>query len=88
LSLTKQIMLPIFHKSCDDLIRKWERMLSSDGSYEMDVWPFLQNFASDVISRAAFGSSYEEGKRIFQLQTEQAELTTKIMVKVYIPGWR
>ncbi|XP_024632155.1 cytochrome P450 72A68-like isoform X1 [Medicago truncatula] len=83
-----KIMLPIFHKSCDDLISKWEKMLSSDGSCEMDVWPFLQNFASDVISRAAFGSSYEEGKRIFQLQTEQAELTTKIMMKVYIPGWR
>ena len=81
-------MLPIFHKSCDDLFSEWERMLSSDGSCEMDVWPFLQNLASDVISRAAFGSSYEEGKRIFQLQTEQAELTTKIMVKVYIPGWR
>nr|QFS19027.1 cytochrome P450 72A558 [Medicago truncatula] len=83
-----KIMLPIFHKSCDDLIRKWEKMLSSDGSCEMDVWPFLQNFASDVISQAAFGSSYEEGKRIFQLQIEQAELTTKIIEKVYIPGWR
>jgi len=81
-------MLPIFHKSCDDLISKWETMLSSDGSCEMDVWPFLQNLASDVISRAAFGSSYEEGKRIFQLQIEQAELTTKVMMKVYIPGWR
>ncbi|KEH38475.1 putative 11-oxo-beta-amyrin 30-oxidase [Medicago truncatula] len=83
-----KIILPIFHKSCDDLISKWEKMLSSDGSCEMDVWPFLQNLASDLISRAAFGSSYEEGKRIFQLQTEQAELTTKIIEKVYIPGWR
>jgi cytochrome P450 len=81
-------MLPIFHKSCDDLISKWERMLASDGSCEMDVWPFLQNLASDVISRAAFGSSYEEGKRIFQLQTEQAKLTMSLMTKVYIPGWR
>ncbi|XP_039686603.1 cytochrome P450 72A68-like isoform X5 [Medicago truncatula] len=83
-----KIMLPIFLKSCDDLISKWEGMLASDGSCEMDVWPFLQNFASDVISRAAFGSSYEEGKRIFQLQTEQAKLTMSLMTKVYIPGWR
>jgi len=81
-------MLPIFFKSCDDLITKWERMLSSDGSCELDVWPFLQNLASDVISRTAFGSSYEEGRRIFQLQIEQAELTKKVMIKVYIPGWR
>ncbi|XP_057456150.1 cytochrome P450 72A68-like [Lotus japonicus] len=83
-----KIMLPIFFKSCNDLISKWEGMLSSDGSCEMDVWPFLQNFASDVISRTAFGSSYEEGRRIFQLQKEQAELTMKVMVKAYIPGWR
>ncbi|WJX67964.1 hypothetical protein P8452_52381 [Trifolium repens] len=83
-----KIMLPIFFKSCDDLISKWETMLSSDGSCEMDVWPFLQNLASDVISRTAFGSSYEEGRRIFQLQIEQAELAKTVMMKVYIPGFR
>ncbi|KAK7244044.1 hypothetical protein RIF29_38862 [Crotalaria pallida] len=83
-----KFMLPIFFISCNDLISKWERMLSSDGSCEMDVWPSLQNLASDAISRTAFGSSYEEGKRIFELQKEQAELTMKVMLKVYIPGWR
>lgn len=81
-------MLPIFFKSCNDLISKWEGMLSSDGSCEMDVWPFLLNLASDVISRTAFGSSYEEGKRVFQLQKEHAELTMRIIMTVYIPGWR
>ncbi|XP_058779453.1 cytochrome P450 716A67-like [Vicia villosa] len=83
-----KIMLPNFFKSCDDLIGKWETMLSSDGSCEVDVWPFLQNLASDAISRTAFGSSYEEGMRIFQLQIEQAELTKTVMTNVYIPGWR
>ncbi|XP_061340196.1 cytochrome P450 72A68-like [Gastrolobium bilobum] len=83
-----KIMLPIFFKSCNDLISKWEGMLSLDGSCEMDVWPFLQNLVSDVISRAAFGSSYEEGRRIFELQKEQAELVTKVVMKTFIPGWR
>ncbi|OIW06810.1 hypothetical protein TanjilG_03705 [Lupinus angustifolius] len=83
-----KIMLPIFFKSCNDLISQWEEMLSSDGSCELDVWPFLQNLVSDVISRTAFGSSYEEGKRIFELQKEQAGLTTKAFIKAYIPGWR
>ncbi|KAJ1384867.1 Cytochrome P450, partial [Sesbania bispinosa] len=82
-----KIMLPIFFESCNDLISKWKGMLSSDGLCEMDVWPFLQNLASDVISRTAFGSSYEEGKRIFQLQKEQAEITMEVIRKVYIPGW-
>ncbi|MED6121607.1 hypothetical protein PIB30_031824 [Stylosanthes scabra] len=63
-------------------------MLSSNGSCEIDVWPFLQNLASDVISRAAFGSSYEEGIRIFELQKEQLKLTMEVITKIYIPGWR
>ncbi|RDY11762.1 11-oxo-beta-amyrin 30-oxidase, partial [Mucuna pruriens] len=83
-----KIMLPIFFKSCNDLVSKWEGMLSSDGSCEMDAWPFLQNLASDVIARSAFGISYEEGRRIFQLQREQAELVMKVLLKIQIPGWR
>ncbi|ESW21356.1 hypothetical protein PHAVU_005G063900 [Phaseolus vulgaris] len=81
-------MLPLFVKCCDDLIGNWEKMSSSDGSSEMDVWPFLQNLARDAISRTAFGSSFEEGRRIFQLLKEQTELTVQLMLKVYIPGWR
>ncbi|KAL5159730.1 Cytochrome P450 72A68 [Glycine soja] len=83
-----KIMLPLFFKSCNDLVSKWEGMLSSEGSCEMDAWPFLQNLASDVIARSAFGSSYEEGRRIFQLQREQAELLIKVLLKIQIPGWR
>ncbi|KAK7401722.1 hypothetical protein VNO78_13424 [Psophocarpus tetragonolobus] len=81
-------MLLLFIKCCDDMISKWEGMLSSSESNEIDIWPFLQNLASDVISRTAFESSYEEGRRIFQLLKEQNELVAKIIFKVYIPGWR
>ncbi|CAL5187244.1 unnamed protein product [Lathyrus oleraceus] len=72
-----KIMTPSFFISCNDLISKWEEMLSSDGSCEIDIWPSLQNLTSDAISRTTFGSSYEEGKRIFQLQKEQS----------FIPLW-
>ncbi|KAL5081382.1 hypothetical protein RYX36_009803 [Vicia faba] len=82
-----KIMTPAFLESCNDLIRKWEEVLSSDASCEIDIWPSLQNLASDAISRAAFGSSYEEGKRIFQLQREQAEHIIKLVTKSIIPLW-
>ncbi|XP_054815421.1 cytochrome P450 72A397-like isoform X2 [Prosopis cineraria] len=83
-----KIMLSTFYVSFSDLVYTWEKMLSSDGSCEMDVWPFLQNVTCDVISRTAFGSSYEEGKRIFELLKEQAELAIKLFFKVFIPGYR
>ncbi|KAK7401723.1 hypothetical protein VNO78_13425 [Psophocarpus tetragonolobus] len=81
-------MILLFIKCCDDMISKWEGMMSINESSEMDLWPFLQNLTSDVISRAAFGSSYEEGRRIFQLLKEENEVAMKILFKVYIPGWR
>ncbi|XP_028202608.1 cytochrome P450 716A67-like isoform X1 [Glycine soja] len=71
-------MLPLFIQCCDDLISKWEEMLSSDGSSEIDVWPFVKNLTGDVISRTAFGSSYLEGRRIFQLLKEKTELILKM----------
>ncbi|KAI4351463.1 hypothetical protein L6164_005832 [Bauhinia variegata] len=70
------------------MISKWEAMLSSEGTCEMDVWPFLQNLTCDVISRTAFGSNYEEGQRIFQLLREQALLAMEIFLRANIPGWR
>lgn len=81
-------MLSLLHLSASEMIRKWEDSVSMEGSCELNVWPHLQNMTSDVISRTAFGSSYDEGRRIFQLQKEQADLTMKVVQSVYIPGWR
>ncbi|RZS03904.1 hypothetical protein BHM03_00034163, partial [Ensete ventricosum] len=66
----------------------WENMVGSEACYELDVWPELQSFTGDVISRTAFGSSYKEGRRIFQLQAEQAELLVQSIQNVYIPGYK
>ncbi|RVW84628.1 Cytochrome P450 CYP72A219 [Vitis vinifera] len=80
-------MLPAFQLSCSDMVTKWKK-LSVGGSCELDVWPYLENLTGDVISRTAFGSSYEEGRRIFQLQKERTHLASQVTMSVYIPGWR
>ncbi|XP_010542332.1 PREDICTED: cytochrome P450 72A13-like [Tarenaya hassleriana] len=82
-------MVPAFYQSCSEIVGEWERLVSDKGSScEVDVWPWLVNMTADVISRTAFGSSYREGQRIFQLQAELAQLIVQAFRKAYIPGWR
>ena len=80
-------MLPAFAACCTELVERWEGLAAGDAPYEVDVWPDMQNLTGDVISRAAFGSSYLEGRRVFQLQGEQIELTVLAMNKIHIPGY-
>ncbi|CAH1414645.1 unnamed protein product [Lactuca virosa] len=80
-------MLPAFYVSCSEMINKLEE-LTKERSSEVDVYPHLQTFTSDVISRTAFGSSYQEGRKIFELQKEQAVLVIKAAQSMYIPGSR
>lgn len=77
-------MLPAFAACCTDLVQRWEGLV---GDGEVDVWPEMQNLTGDVISRAAFGSSYLEGRRIFQLQGEQVTLVVQAMNRMHIPGY-
>ncbi|TYI79663.1 hypothetical protein E1A91_D05G036200v1 [Gossypium mustelinum] len=81
-------MVPIFSVSCGQMIEQWKERASLQSSCEIDVWPELQKLTADAISRTAFGSSYEEGKKIFQLQKELISLTLEAMQSIYIPGFR
>ncbi|KAJ9553922.1 hypothetical protein OSB04_017967 [Centaurea solstitialis] len=81
-------MVPKFYMSCTEMVNKWDEMMMKENSFEVDVWPHLQMCSSDVISRTTFGSSFEEGRKIFELQREQAELIIKAVHSIYIPGSR
>nr|XP_043632608.1 cytochrome P450 CYP72A219-like isoform X2 [Erigeron canadensis] len=81
-------MVPAFYVSCSEMIGKWGETVNKGSSCEVDVWPYLQSFSADVISRTAFGSSFEEGRKIFELQRELAKLIMTAANSFYIPGTR
>ncbi|KAL3820401.1 hypothetical protein ACJIZ3_006306 [Penstemon smallii] len=76
--------------SCLNVTDKWEALVSSNNGkpQEIDVWPYFEDLSGDMISRVGFGSSHEQGRRIFELQKEQAKLVLQLMQLLFIPGFR
>ncbi|XP_074294156.1 cytochrome P450 72A397-like [Silene latifolia] len=83
-----KLMVPAFVASSIEMLDKWVQICEKKGSCEVNFWPYLRELSADAISRAAFGSSYQEGRGIFELLTKQLELALPIFRLVYFPGSR
>ncbi|GLT55020.1 hypothetical protein SLA2020_281740 [Shorea laevis] len=59
-----KLLIPVVAKSVVDMLEKWSAM-SDSGEVEIEVSEWFQNLTEDVITRTAFGSSYEDGKSHF-----------------------
>ncbi|XP_031278121.1 uncharacterized protein LOC116136587 [Pistacia vera] len=81
-------MLPKIYLSCNEMIRQWKSSIANEESCELDVWPDIKTLTADVISQTAFGSSFEDGRKIFELITEQISLLNPVFYFFHIPGWR
>lgn len=81
------MLVPVVSKSVTDMLEKWSA-ISKNGKLEVEVSEWFQVLSEDVITRTAFGSSYEDGKAIFRLQAQQMELAAEAFQKVFVPGYR
>lgn len=83
-----QLLVPVVASSVTSMLEKWEALMSKSGEVEIEVSEWLQNLTEDIITRTAFGISYEDGKAIFRLQAQQMVLAADVFQKVFIPGYR
>ncbi|KAB1209020.1 hypothetical protein CJ030_MR6G010463 [Morella rubra] len=82
-----KLLIPVVAKSVVEMLDKWVAM-SESGEVEIEVFEWFQTLTEDVITRAAFGSSFEDGKAVYRLQAEQMALAADVFQKVFIPGYR
>ncbi|CAN6330338.1 unnamed protein product [Urochloa humidicola] len=82
-------MVNLMIEAANTMFYSWENKIEREGgSAEMVVDEFLRNFSADVISRASFGSSFSEGKEIFNKIRQLQMAMAKQNMLIGAPGSR
>ncbi|CAN4100200.1 unnamed protein product [Withania somnifera] len=82
-----KLMIPMMGKTMKDVLTKWSSKMSN-GKVEIEVSEWFLSLSEVVITQTVFGSSYEEGKAMFELQAQQLVYATTAFQQVFIPGYR
>ncbi|XP_004295655.1 PREDICTED: cytochrome P450 734A1-like [Fragaria vesca subsp. vesca] len=78
---TLKNMVPEIIASAEKMLQRWQ---NSEGK-EIELYQEFRLFTAEVISRTAFGSSYLEGKNIFDRLTKISLLLFKNSYKIRLP---
>ena len=77
-------MVPSMIASVEMMLERWKEY---EGK-EIEVFEEFRLLTSEVISRTAFGSSYIQGKDIFDMLAKLSMMIAKNAFKIRIPGIR
>lgn len=78
------MLLPLIGKTVVKMVDN----LPVSGEVEIDVSQWFENVTEDAITMTAFGRSYDEGQRVFKLQTQHMLFAAEAFRNVFIPGYR
>ncbi|KAE8710158.1 CYP749A22 protein [Hibiscus syriacus] len=75
-------MIPEMIVSVEMMLRSWKLQQGK----EIEVFEEFRLLTSDIISRTAFGSSYLEGKNIFDMTKTYSDIIRRNVFKIRLPG--
>ncbi|KAK1375677.1 Triterpene C-23 carboxylase [Heracleum sosnowskyi] len=73
------------------MLDAWNNIIESNGGgivSDIEIVPHMRSFSGDVISRACFGSNFQQGEEIFSKLRELFELSSTKAFSLGIPGMR
>ena len=79
-------MIPTMASCTTTMMEQWKGQIAQ--GHDINVHTEFQKLTADIIARTAFGSSYREGKQVFEMQRQQQVMMNKTFTTVYIPGMR
>ncbi|KAG8383010.1 hypothetical protein BUALT_Bualt05G0139400 [Buddleja alternifolia] len=75
-------MIPAMVESVETMLKKWKTLEKT----EVDVIEEFVLLTSEVISRTAFGSSYSQGEKVFQMLRKLAFIISRNAYKIRVSG--
>uniref|UniRef100_A0A453AZI4 Cytochrome P450 n=1 Tax=Aegilops tauschii subsp. strangulata TaxID=200361 RepID=A0A453AZI4_AEGTS len=88
-NMDKLKMMTVTMSDCaGSMMSEWKAKMAKGDSVEIELSTQFEELAADVISHTAFGSSYEQGKKVFLAQRELQFLAFSTIFNVQIPAFR
>lgn len=84
----KQGWVPGMVASVTKMLDNWEAKMGETDEFEVEIYQEFHDLAAEIMFKAALGSNFENGRRMFEIQQQQELLTYQAMHNVYIPGFR